>query len=56
MTFCPMTKENCRDDCAWADICYDIDSNGIDREVSCAIAIIAAKLLMEDEDEGDYID
>ena len=51
MTFCPITKENCRDDCAWADILYTIEESGVDREVNCAIAVIAAKLIVLDEDD-----
>lgn len=49
--FCPLTKENCRDDCAWADIAVELDEDGVTREVFCAITVLAAKLIILDEEE-----
>lgn len=49
--FCPLTKENCRDDCAWADIAIELDEDGATKETYCAIAVIAAKLIVMDDEE-----
>lgn len=49
--FCPLLKQPCRDDCAWADITYELTDDGVDREVFCSIAIIAAKMLGDDVEE-----
>lgn len=50
--FCPLTKEPCSDKCAWADIRYEIDDEGVGRDVFCAIGVIAGWCL----EHGDEID
>lgn len=39
--FCPLTQQPCNDMCAWADIQYTLDEQGVSRDVYCAIAVIA---------------
>lgn len=53
MTFCPFTKEDCREDCALADIEYDISEDGISNETFCAFAVIAGWCLNESEQQDD---
>ena len=50
ISFCPLTKENCREDCAWADIVYNMDEDGIDKEIFCSVAIIAGRYILEEEE------
>jgi hypothetical protein len=47
--FCPLIKEECRDNCAWAGEYVDIDENGIDCNTFCALAIIAGFFYNESE-------
>lgn len=51
MTFCPLTQKDCRPDCAWSDIQVEIDDEGITEEVFCSITILAAKLVVLDDNE-----
>ena len=46
--WCPLSKEKCREDCAWADVSYDMDDDGITKYVNCAIFLIAGGLLCSD--------
>lgn len=55
MTFCPLTKEECRDDCSWCDVQYTMDDDGIERELACAIGILASCALAEWIDPEDHI-
>lgn len=49
---CPLLNRPCTEDCAWADVQYEINEDGVANETFCAVAVIAAKLIvMEDEDE-----
>ena len=40
--WCPLSNSECRDDCAWADIVVTITEDGMERDVYCAIALVAA--------------
>ena len=46
--WCPLRKDKCREDCAWADIAYNIDDDGITKYVNCAIFLIACGLITSD--------
>lgn len=50
MTFCPFTKEECRDDCALADVEYTISDDGVKNETFCAFTVIAGYCLNESEE------
>ncbi len=39
--WCPISQSPCRDDCAWLDEEYEIDSDGVSRTSFCAITVIA---------------
>lgn len=54
MWFCPLTKEECRDDCQWSDVQIELNEDGATRELCCAITILAAKLIILDDDEEIY--
>lgn len=44
---CPLRNAPCTDQCAWADIQYELSDDGVGREIYCAVAIIAGHLLNE---------
>ena len=46
--WCPLSKEQCREDCGWADVVYDINDDGITRYINCSILLIAGSLLGSD--------
>lgn len=49
---CPLLDRPCTEDCAWADVQYELNEDGVANETFCAVAIIAAKLIvMEDEED-----
>ena len=51
-TLCPLLDRPCTEDCAWADVQYELTEDGVANETFCAVAIIAAQLIVtEDEDE-----
>lgn len=41
--FCPILKDECRSDCAWADVVTTLYDDGITQETFCAVALIAAQ-------------
>ncbi len=43
--WCPISGQPCRSDCAWLDEEYDIDDDGVTREVFCAVAVIAGRCI-----------
>lgn len=45
MKWCPLSQNECRDDCAWADVAYDMDDDGITKYVTCAMLLIAGGIL-----------
>ena len=42
---CPLSGQDCRDDCAWADVVVTITDDGMERDVFCAVTMIAAALV-----------
>lgn len=49
---CPLLDRSCTEECAWADVQYEISEDGVANETFCAVAVIAAKLIvLEDEDD-----
>lgn len=48
--WCPMSGGNCRSNCAWADVTVEIDEDGIDRRIYCAVTLFVANALNVDED------
>ena len=48
MKWCPLSKDKCRDDCAWANIAYDMNDDGITKYTNCSVLLIAASLLNYD--------
>lgn len=60
--FCPLTQQPCNDMCAWADVRYDVelDENemptSVERDVYCAIGVIAGWCLEQSEGIDDYIE
>lgn len=46
MGFCPITKDECREDCEWIDVMYDMNEDGIERTTQCAIIGIYAAILV----------
>lgn len=46
MPFCPITKRECSDNCAWIDVRYEMNEDGIERKTVCAIVGIYATLLI----------
>lgn len=59
---CPLRNAPCTDQCAWADIQYTIETDdknipdNIEREVYCAVAVIAGHFLSESGDIDEYLD
>lgn len=49
--WCPLSKEPCREDCAWADVVVEMTEDGMDKSVVCAIAVIGGFLLDFDTEE-----
>lgn len=47
---CPLLDRPCTEDCAWADVQYELNEDGVANETFCAVAIIAAKLIVMVED------
>ena len=43
--WCPMTNSACRDDCAWADVVVTMTEDGMERDIFCSVAMIAAALV-----------
>lgn len=56
--FCPILKDDCRRDCQWCDVVTELDDNGCNEELVCAIANIAAFAMAPyiDEDGWAYDD
>lgn len=50
MSFCPFTRDECREDCALVDIQYTLEEDGIESELFCAFAIIAGYILGQVEE------
>ena len=51
--WCPLNQQECREDCAWADIVTILTDDGVERAIYCAITQIAAYTLVNsgmDED------
>lgn len=43
-SWCPFSRNECRDDCAWLVTTYDIDEDGIARYTNCAMSLLACTL------------
>lgn len=48
--FCPITRDKCKDDCAWAILSYDMNDDGITRYLDCSIKAIGQTMLKFDFD------
>lgn len=46
MSFCPLTKLECSDDCEWIDIRYEMNDDYIEKKTVCSIVGIYATLLL----------
>jgi hypothetical protein len=55
MTFCPLTKEECRSDCAWAHEITEIDEDGVTDSVLCAMAYVGAWCMIDTQGNGDSV-
>lgn len=51
--WCPLSQDSCREDCAWADVEYEISDDGVSNETFCAIAILAGKCLADGANPSD---
>lgn len=54
--FFPLTKEPCSDKCAWADIRYIITDDGVDRDVFCAVGVIAGWCLSQGGEIDEFLE
>ena len=42
--WCPIARRPCREDCAWLDIRYTLDDEGVGRSCYCAVGVIASAM------------